>query len=53
VSGVIAASTTSSFVMSTNVVLTPNLGAKFLRKAYVPPYIVLLETIPVCIIAIK
>ena len=35
--GVIAASTTSNFVMSTNVVLIPILGTKFFKKAYVPP----------------
>ena len=44
VDGVMAASTRSNLVMSTKVVFTPNLGAKFFKKAYVPPYIVLLET---------
>ena len=33
----IAASTTSNFVMSTNDVLMPNFGVKFFKNAYVPP----------------
>ena len=37
VSVVIAASTASIFVISTNVVLTPNREAKFFKNAYVPP----------------
>jgi hypothetical protein len=34
---VIAASTASSFVMSTKVVSILSLGVKFFKKAYVPP----------------
>src|SRR5690606_24982064 len=41
---VIAASTSSRLVMLTNDVCSPNPGAKFFKNAYVPPYIVLLDT---------